>query len=111
VKAIDGGIALVETARGALRGRAAAGLSTGSAARLYVRPEALRHDGEGDNRLSATIERIDFEGAFALAYGKLDDGTPLVASIASTDLGAAPPVGSPVSFAFRDANAVVLPDV
>ncbi|UUP19899.1 ABC transporter ATP-binding protein [Nitratireductor thuwali] len=110
VSAVDDGIATVESTHGPLRGRAGDGLAVGKAARLYVRPEALEPDGNGGNRLAAEIESIDFEGAFALAHGRLDDGGELVASIASTRLGNAPSIGERASFAFADVNAVVLPD-
>ena len=110
VKGIDNGIATVETAHGTLTGRAGDGLAGGAAAKLYVRPEALKPRG-GANRLAATIERIDFEGAFALAHGVAEDGTPLVASIASTELASAPAIGEKSGFGFESTNAVVLPDV
>lgn len=110
VKGIENGIATVESAHGTLSGRAGDGLSAGVTAKLYVRPEALKPNG-GANRLAATIERIDFEGAFALAHGMAGDGMPLVASIASTKLAAAPAIGEKSGFGFESANAVVLPDV
>ncbi|MCT7373730.1 ABC transporter ATP-binding protein [Chelativorans salis] len=110
VTAIENGLATVESAFGPLSGRVGDGLSAGSAAKLYVRPEALQHKTQGENRLTATIERIDFEGAFALAHGRLEDGSLLIASIPSTELGKAPEIGTRAPFAFQNANAVVLPD-
>lgn len=110
IAAVEDGMVSIDSAYGPLRGRAVASLSPGAAARLYVRPEALEHKGRGGNKLTATIERIDFEGAFALAHGRLEDGRPLIASIPGTELGKAPAVGARVSFAFRETNAVVLPD-
>ncbi|MEO4001673.1 ABC transporter ATP-binding protein [Mesorhizobium sp. CAU 1732] len=107
---LGGGIATIETGLGQMRGRAGPGLSVGQTAKLYVRPEALVPGVDSDNRMSAHIERIDFEGAFALAHGKLDDGSHLVASISSTDLAGAPPIGSKASFAFANPHAVVLAD-
>jgi len=111
VTAIESDIATLQTPQGLFRGRVGYGLSVGTTAKLYVRPEALEHAAEGENKLTAMIERIDFEGAFALAYGKLDDGSGLIASIPSTGLAAAPPIGTPCSFSFRNKHAVVLPDV
>ncbi|MFC6488706.1 ABC transporter ATP-binding protein [Nitratireductor sp. GCM10026969] len=110
VAAMENGVAIIDSALGPLRGRAGPGLSAGDAARLYVRPEALTAGGNGANRLMATIERIDFEGAFALAHGTLEDGSRLIASISSTELGEAPAIGTKTTFAFREANAVVLAD-
>ena len=110
VTALANGFATVETGLGLLRGRAGPGLGTGQGAKLYVRPEALVPGGKGDNTLAATIDRIDFEGAFALAHGRFDDGGALVASIPSTALSAAPQIGSRAAFAFSADHAVVLSD-
>ncbi|QKV19140.1 ABC transporter ATP-binding protein [Oricola thermophila] len=111
VTTIEKGIASLDTPYGVLRGRVGHGLSTGMPARLYVRPEALAHGSKDENKLTATIGRIDFEGAFALAHGKLPDDSPLIASIASIQLGNSPTAGSSATFGFRAENAVVLPDV
>lgn len=108
--AVEAGIATVETGLGTMRGRAGPGVTVGQAVRLYVRPEALVPGGKGDNTLSATVERIDFEGAFALAHGRLADGSAMVASISSTDLGGAPAIGGSATFGFDTRHAVVLPD-
>ncbi|WP_173934824.1 ABC transporter ATP-binding protein [Chelativorans sp. Marseille-P2723] len=110
VTSIDDGIVTIQSAHGTLRGRLGGGLIEGNSGKLYVRPEALKHDGSSGNRLEATIERIDFEGAFALVHGSLDDGMPLIASITSTELSNAPGVGARAVFSFKDVNAVVLPD-
>ena len=103
------GFAVIESAMGRLRGRAGAGLRAGQAAKLYVRPEALATAKAG-NTLAATVERIDFEGAFALAHGRFDDGAALVASIPGTELAAAPELGSRATFGFAPERAVVLAD-
>ena len=110
VVGIDNGEAAIDTAHGRLMGRAGDGLAPGGAARLYVRPEALRPQVEGENALSAKVERIDFEGAFALLHGRLPDGATLIASVTSTDLGRAPAAGSDARFSFSPRHAVVLPD-
>jgi spermidine/putrescine transport system ATP-binding protein len=115
VTSLDQDQARIETALGTMTGRAGPGLRTGAPARLYVRPEALR-PGTGqaqapaNNRITARIERIDFEGAFALVHALADDGTALIASVTSTDLSAAPPIGDTAAFAFDDRHAVVLAD-
>jgi len=74
VTAIADGMATVECAQGRFTGRAGSGLALGGTCHLYVRPEALNSRAEGANKLTATIERIDFEGAFAMAYGRLENG-------------------------------------
>ncbi|MEO3384746.1 ABC transporter ATP-binding protein [Mesorhizobium sp. CAU 1741] len=109
VTAIDMSVATVETGLGVMRGRAGDGLAVGQAARLYVRPEALVSGTDVPNAITASVQRIDFEGAFALAHGTLDDGSALVASIPSTALHAAPAIGSRATFGFDPAHAVVLP--
>ncbi|MBI1622451.1 ABC transporter ATP-binding protein [Aquamicrobium zhengzhouense] len=103
------GVASVDTVLGLLRGRMARSVKAGDQVKLYVRPEALSGS-IGENRVSATIDRIDFEGAFGLAHGRLSDGAALVASIPSTDLANAPAIGAATSFGFETRHAVVLPD-
>ncbi len=109
VAEIADGLAVVDSGMGRLRGRAGPGLAAGQAARLYVRPEALVPGG-ADNRLAATVERIDFEGAFALAHGRFDDGSALVAAIPGTQLADAPEIGGRAAFGFAPERAVVLAD-
>jgi spermidine/putrescine transport system ATP-binding protein len=104
------GIAAVDTSYGTLHGRAGRGVSRGSNVRLYVRPEALSNTCSRENRIAARVERIDFEGAFALAHGRFDDGAALVASIPSTGLEAAPVIGERTDFGFDTRHAVVLVD-
>ena len=110
VASIEGGIATLDTDLGPMRGRAGPDLAHGQQAKLYVRPEVLVPGSGGENRFSATVERIDFEGAFGLAHGKLPGGGRLVASLPSTELGDAPAAGSEASFGFSTRHAVVLAD-
>ncbi|MCX8997354.1 ABC transporter ATP-binding protein [Rhizobiaceae bacterium BDR2-2] len=108
---ITDGVATLESAAGRLRGRAGPDLAIGQSARLYVRPEALVSGSDGENSLSARIDRIDFEGAFALAYGKGAGDAAVVAAITSTALSAAPPAGEVAQFSFSPEHATVLADV
>ena len=110
ITSLDAGVATVETGLGVLRGRAGPGANVGSNAKIYVRPEALVPGGAGDNTIHATVERIDFEGAFALAHGTLDDGAALVASIPSSGLAKAPEIGGRATFGFGARDGVVLAD-
>jgi spermidine/putrescine transport system ATP-binding protein len=109
VTSAEGGVATVETILGPLRGRAGQGVLVGQPAKLYVRPEALSSHAGAENSLSATVERIDFEGAFALAHGRFRSGAPMVASIPSTELARAPAIGSDATFGFATHHAIVLP--
>jgi len=110
VHAVGDGIAQVETALGRLRGRAGNGVAPGARARLYIRPEALTHGRTGENVLRAHVERIDFEGSFALAHGRLADGEAMIASIPATELATAPHPGADATFSYADRHAVVLAD-
>lgn len=107
---IENNVAALETAFGVLSGRASNKLSVGQGGKIYVRPEALVPGRDGENTVNAVIERIDFEGAFALAHGRFDDGSTLVASISSTALSSAPEPGSRTTFSFDTQHAVVLAD-
>jgi spermidine/putrescine transport system ATP-binding protein len=109
VRAIDGKTASIETAHGTMRGRAGPTLSVGSKASLYVRPEALKA-ASVDNAVAATVDRFDFEGAFALIHARLPDGAPLVASVGSLDFADAPKPGETARFGFAPDHAVVLAD-
>ena len=109
VSALDGAMATVQTQMGALQGRARHGVALGQAATVYVRPEALM-PGAGANTLPATVERVDFEGAFALVHGRFADGAALAASVPSTRLADAPAPGTDASFFFAPDHAVVLAD-
>ncbi len=109
VQAVDGDMVVLDTPMGVLRGRGQ-GLAAGQAATLYVRPEALVPGANHGNAIQADIDRIDFEGAFALAHGHFGDGRPLVASIPSTRLADAPKVGARADFGFTPDHAVVLGD-
>jgi len=111
------GLAALDTPLGRLVGRAGPGLTRGAAATLYVRPEALGA-GEADlegadpgdaNAVRATVERLDFEGAFALLHARRADGAPLVVSTPGAHLADAPKPGEEARFRFDPRAAVALP--
>lgn len=109
VSAIGDGMARIDTALGALQGRADRRLAVGQQATLYIRPEALT-PGAGANTLRAQVSRMDFEGAFALIHGRFSDGGALAAAVPSTRLANAPQPGTEASFFFAPEHAVVLAD-
>jgi spermidine/putrescine transport system ATP-binding protein len=110
IVSVEAGVARVETALGLLAGRAGGALASGGPGTIYIRPEALVPEAGADNILPATIERVDFEGAFAMVHGHFGDGSPLVASLSGAQLGAgAPPAGS-VRLGFATDQALVLAD-
>ncbi|MFN3526643.1 MAG: ABC transporter ATP-binding protein [Paracoccus sp. (in: a-proteobacteria)] len=106
---VEGGTARIDTALGSLTGRAGQGAAPGMAGTIYIRPEALM-PGEARNPLTAEVERVDFEGAFALVHGRFADGAALAASVPSTRLAGAPVPGAAASFGFAPEHAVVLGD-
>jgi spermidine/putrescine transport system ATP-binding protein len=110
VVAVEGGVARIETPLGVLAGRAGAGARAGVTGTLYIRPEALVPDDDAANTLQAEVERVDFEGAFALVHGRFGDGSPLVATLPGARLGAAPPPTGAVRFGFAAEQALVLAD-
>ncbi|MGP9804166.1 ABC transporter ATP-binding protein [Paracoccus sp. NSM] len=106
---VQDGRARIDTALGILTGRAGQGARTGAQGTIYIRPEALM-PGDPVNALDARIERVDFEGAFALVHGRFADGAALAASVPSTRLADAPAPGAETRFGFAPEHAVVLGD-
>jgi spermidine/putrescine transport system ATP-binding protein len=103
---IADGLAMLDTASGPLVGRAGPGLAPGMAATLYLRPEAL--GASGDPAFDVTVERVDFEGAFATVHARLGDGTALVAAATGAGRDAQP--GQAARLGFAPADAIVLAD-
>ncbi len=110
IVSVDGSIVGIETAMGLLRGRAGAGARQGAQGTLFIRPEALHPGADGANALSANVERVDFEGAYALVHGRFVDGSPLVAAIPGSRLGRDAVPSGEVRFAFEPDEALVLGD-
>jgi spermidine/putrescine transport system ATP-binding protein len=110
IAAVEGGVARIDTALGPLHGRAGAGAKAGAQGTIYIRPEALVPDESAPNALAAEVDRVDFEGSFALVHGRFADGSALVASIPGTQLGAGPMPSGPARFGFTAEHAVVLAD-
>ncbi|QBX33996.1 ABC transporter ATP-binding protein [Paracoccus liaowanqingii] len=106
---VQDGHARIDTALGSLTGRAGQGALPGQPGTIYIRPEALMPGGT-ENSLTAGIERVDFEGSFALVHGRFDGGEALAASVPSTRLAEAPEPGSRATFGFAPGHAVVLGD-
>lgn len=109
ITAVESGRARIETDLGPLTGRAGQGAVAGAPGTIYIRPEALIPS-TGENALTAQIERVDFEGSFALVHGRFAGGASLAASVPSTRLGDAPAPGSSAVFGFAPQHAVVLAD-
>ncbi|CAM3089308.1 ABC transporter ATP-binding protein [Paracoccus nototheniae] len=110
IASVQNGHAQIETGLGPLTGRAGQGAQPGAQGTIYIRPEALMPQGTGPNQISADIDRVDFEGSFALVHGRFEGGEALAASVPSTRLADAPEPGSRAGFSFDPAHAVVLGD-
>ncbi|MGY6547417.1 MAG: ABC transporter ATP-binding protein [Roseinatronobacter sp.] len=134
ISAVADGFARIDTALGQFRGRAGAGAAPGQRGAIYIRPEALQtvatsraapagaapagagsagagSAGEGpENCLQAQVERVDFEGAFALVHGTFADGSALVAAVPGAHLAQGAALEGPAQFAFGADQALVLPD-
>ena len=114
VSQIERGTAVLECPEGSFAGCSTPGLRKGDQARLYVRPEAI-HIGGGvrDNGLTLTIERYDFEGAFATAHAVLASNLsrrPVSLTISQQSLSAAPAPGSSFRAGFSAQDAIILPN-
>lgn len=109
ISSVEGGQARIDTALGPLIGRAGQGAAPGAAGTIYIRPEAMMPQAT-TNSVDARIERVDFEGAFALVHGRFGDGAALAASVPSTRAAEAPLPGAETRFGFAPEHAVVLGD-
>ena len=109
IAAPSGGQAIIETAAGRFTARNPQGLPEGTRATLFVRPEAvtLAPGGAAANRLQATLERRDLEGAFVTDVFRSPAGMEVVMQAAN--LGTPPPSGE-VEIGFDPGRAVLLPD-
>ncbi|MPZ11048.1 MAG: ATP-binding cassette domain-containing protein [Kiloniellaceae bacterium] len=112
VAAVDGQHALIDTSFGRLRGRNLRGLSAGSEAMLFVRPESLglvNGQGAADNVIESTVLHSEFEGSFFSVFLRGDGGKDIVMSM--TNSGNLPEFheGAAARVGFRADRAVVLP--
>ncbi|WP_071673358.1 ABC transporter ATP-binding protein [Nioella nitratireducens] len=105
----EGGLVRMDTALGQMIARNPTDMAEGSKAMLFVRPEHLRIDtGNLVNRIEATLERRDLEGAFLTLHLRATaTGQPLAAHMVNT--GAPLPQGT-TSVGFLPEAALVLPE-
>ncbi|WP_118133604.1 ABC transporter ATP-binding protein [Oceanicella sp. SM1341] len=104
------GTAEVDLGLGArVRVQAAPGLGAGEAVQVFVRPEALEPGGTAPNRLTARLEKVEFEGAMRHLLLRAADGTALRVSQVNTGGDAGPGPDAPVELGFAPAQAIALP--
>jgi spermidine/putrescine transport system ATP-binding protein len=103
------GIATVDGPHGIFAGRSGDKITVGSAAAVYVRPEAVTVSREArPDRLEARADRIEFEGAVAMLHATSPAGQPLLAAIPNQLLAQAPVAGETVWLSFAPDEALVL---
>lgn len=104
----SGGLAAIDTSVGRLVGRNPGGLIAGDPAILFIRPERLRPlSAAGDsaeNRLTARVTHVDFEGAFINVFFNGN----LTVQLPHRGGDAIPEAGDELVLGFSSADAVVL---
>ncbi len=110
VRSIRDGLAILETPIGTLEGRAGAALEPGTAATLFIRPEALRPAAPGTlSAFNAEIAGAAFEGHLTHIALRASDGRALTMSL-GRHLGASELAnGETVGISYASADAIVLP--
>jgi spermidine/putrescine transport system ATP-binding protein len=113
VKSVKGGIADFETTYGDFSTRLGPGVKSGTAAKLYVRPEHCslqRTAAKNDNSIPVETSEMAFEGNFVNVFVRDAFGTVHMVQ-AQNDPNQPPPVlGAKMNMAFAAENAVVLSD-
>lgn len=113
VGAISGGIGEFKTTSGTFRAKVGQGVSAGTVAKLYVRPEntALAAVPRPNaNNISVEVADVAFEGNFVNIAVKNGDGRNLTVEARNDGTLAIPPTGSKLQFAFDPDKALVLAD-
>jgi len=108
----NGRYAVVDTAFGRLRGRNLSGMSVGSQAMLFVRPESLglvNGQATPDNVIQSEVLHSEFEGSFFSVFLRGDGAKDIVMSM--TNSGNLPEfrTGETARVGFKADRAVVLP--
>lgn len=109
VTRVADGVATVETALGTFNGVNRKSLAVGAKAILFVRPELMRFDGDGENVIDGSAADAAYEGITTHLTMKAKDGSSVVATIAGASAKTFPVSGSSVRFAFTSRDAIVLP--
>jgi len=103
------GLARIDTGLGAFRAANPKGLAVGDEALLFIRPERMRlvsDATDAENRVTATVQRRDLEGAFSTLV--LSAGDRVLSAHLPHQGGGDMPTGA-VSLGFRAEDAVILP--
>ena len=111
--AVSGGIGEFKTASGLFRAKVGPGVSPGSGAKLYVRPEntgLVTAAKSGANTIAVEVADVAFEGNFINIAVRNGDGRSLTVETRNDGATAIPASGSRLQFAFDPDKAVILAD-
>jgi spermidine/putrescine transport system ATP-binding protein len=110
VFAVDDGFAVVDTARGRLRGRNGRGLKVGDEAILFVRPESFKLGAGGpDATVESDVLNVAFEGNMTHVFLKGATKKDLVLTVGRGETDSIPQQGEKARVRFDPQSAAVLP--
>jgi len=110
VLAVDNGFAIIDTAKGRLRGRNRRGLKVGDEAILFVRPESFRlTQGGGETTIEAPVLNVAFEGNMSHIFLKGPAKKEITLTIGRDVAGRIPAQGETAHVGFDPQAATVLP--
>ena len=110
VIATEGEVAVIDTPIGRLRGRNPTGVSAGSKAILFVRPEALRLGaGQANCTIQAPVVSVAFEGNMSHVFLKGPGRKDIVATIGRDETQRLPGQGDTATLHFPPSAGILLP--
>ena len=108
--ATEGEVAVIDTPIGRLRGRNTTGVSAGSKAILFVRPEALRLGaGQANCTIQAPVVSVAFEGNMSHVFLKGPGRKDIVATIGRDETQRLPGQGDTATLHFPPSAGILLP--
>ena len=112
VVGVENGYGRVHTPVGSFLARLGPGITIGSSAKLFVRPENARlsADASPDNSLPIKISDVAFEGSFINVHAHDTGGRVHLIQMRNDPGVPIPSIGERLSLAFAPENAVVLAD-
>ena len=112
VVGFENGYGRFSTPAGDFLARLGPGISVGSSAKLYVRPEntQLSASVEGGNRVPIKISEVAFEGSLINVHAQDEDGRAHMVQLRNDPGTPVPSIGERLSLVFAPEHAVVLAD-
>ncbi len=112
VVGLENGYGRVHTPSGSFLARLGPGITVGSMAKLYVRPENARlsADAAAGNSIPIKISDVAFEGSFINVHAYDSEGRAHMVQMRNDPGMPIPAIGDRLSLAFAPDNAVVLAD-